>query len=206
MAIINLHWQKKISERLNIDIDLDSKKDIVYLQNCKLFHYQIVKYTQFSYSWNIFFIVKVQFVYTCQPLANGEVCGKLAANLLVRRNTVSRVCQKSPLMATLWRTFGDFALKSPKYEVVRRKFARNFSLKNCLPKVRQKLFIKKLFAESSPETLSKNNCSPKVRQKLLLKKKMFAKLTDLQTVYYTAQKIRQIAVGLDQIVLVIELG
>ena len=30
MANINVHWFEKISERLNIDIDLDLKKDIVY--------------------------------------------------------------------------------------------------------------------------------------------------------------------------------
>ena len=30
MANINLHWFEEISERLNIDIDLDLKKDIVY--------------------------------------------------------------------------------------------------------------------------------------------------------------------------------
>ena len=30
MANINLHWFEDISERLNIDIDLDFKKDIVY--------------------------------------------------------------------------------------------------------------------------------------------------------------------------------
>jgi len=30
MAIINLHWFEEISKRLNIDIDLDFKKDIVY--------------------------------------------------------------------------------------------------------------------------------------------------------------------------------
>ena len=29
MANINLHWFEEISERLNIDIDLDLKKDIV---------------------------------------------------------------------------------------------------------------------------------------------------------------------------------
>ena len=34
MANINLHWFEEISERLNIDIDLDSKKDIVYWQKC----------------------------------------------------------------------------------------------------------------------------------------------------------------------------
>ena len=50
---------------------------------------------------------------------------------------------------------------------------------SCSPKVRQKLFVKKLFAEISPETFhkkmfaesspeifSKNNCSSKLRQKL----------------------------------------
>ena len=30
MANINVHWFEEISERLNIDIDLDLKKDIVY--------------------------------------------------------------------------------------------------------------------------------------------------------------------------------
>ena len=30
MANINLHWFEDLSERLNIDIDLDLKKDIVY--------------------------------------------------------------------------------------------------------------------------------------------------------------------------------
>jgi len=30
MAIISVHWFEEISERLNIDIDLDLKKDIVY--------------------------------------------------------------------------------------------------------------------------------------------------------------------------------
>ena len=34
MANINLHWFEEISERLNIDIDLDLKKDIVYSQKC----------------------------------------------------------------------------------------------------------------------------------------------------------------------------
>ena len=34
MANINLHWFEEISERLNIDIDLDLKKDIVYWQKC----------------------------------------------------------------------------------------------------------------------------------------------------------------------------
>ena len=32
MANINLHWFEEISERLNIDINLDLKKDIVYWQ------------------------------------------------------------------------------------------------------------------------------------------------------------------------------
>jgi len=32
MANINLHWFEETSERLNIDIDLDLKKDIVCLQ------------------------------------------------------------------------------------------------------------------------------------------------------------------------------
>ena len=30
MANINLHWFEDLSERLNIDIDLDLKKDSVY--------------------------------------------------------------------------------------------------------------------------------------------------------------------------------
>ena len=34
MTNINLHWFEEISERLNIDIDLDLKKDIVHLQKC----------------------------------------------------------------------------------------------------------------------------------------------------------------------------
>ena len=34
MANINLHWFEEISERLNIDIDLDLKKDLVYRQKC----------------------------------------------------------------------------------------------------------------------------------------------------------------------------
>ena len=34
MANINLQWFEEISERLNIDIDLDLKKGIVYGQTC----------------------------------------------------------------------------------------------------------------------------------------------------------------------------
>ena len=49
----------------------------------------------------------------------GEVWGKRAANRLVRRNTVSGVRKESPIVATMWWTFGDFAVKSPEYEVVR---------------------------------------------------------------------------------------
>ena len=38
MANINLHWFEEISERLNIDIYLDLKKDVVYWQNAIVFN------------------------------------------------------------------------------------------------------------------------------------------------------------------------
>ena len=37
MANINLHWFEEISERFNIDIYLNLKKDIVYGQNAIMF-------------------------------------------------------------------------------------------------------------------------------------------------------------------------
>ena len=69
MPNINLHWFEEVSERLNIDIDLDLKKDIVYWQKCN----SVLIVVRFKVPWAVVRFKVPWAVVRCSYLSIHEV-------------------------------------------------------------------------------------------------------------------------------------